>query len=98
MSDQFTYNPNVTSVHDWAASSLLTVAPQPATDHVSVSLPHWTSRTLEAYSLSGAMLAAITLPDDQTSFKIETGTWATGSYIVRVMSPQGTASAAVVKQ
>lgn len=97
-SDPFTYNPNVTSVNELTDVPQITIQPQPAYDAVRIAVPAWNARTIEVYSMTGELMLAERLTDENNSTEIKTAQWAAGTYIVRVVSVQGISTAPFIKR
>jgi photosystem II stability/assembly factor-like uncharacterized protein len=96
-SDAFVYDPNVLSVNEQSLNEMLTVAPQPALDQVTVTLPVWSNRVVEVFSITGERVLVQAIPDDATTFGVSTLLWSPGAYIVRMNAANGTASTSLIK-
>lgn len=96
-SDNFTYDPAVTSVEDEMFSASFSISPNPLSETALISLPMTGSRRLEVYALSGRQVVAIDIPDGVSSYQLDTKSWLTGSYLVRCSTDNGVWTRAVVK-
>jgi hypothetical protein len=97
-SDAFAYDPNVLSVNEQSLSEMLTAAPQPALDQVTITLPVWKNRVVQVYSITGERVLEQAIAEDATTFGLSTLLWSPGAYIVRMNAANGTASTSLIKQ
>jgi hypothetical protein len=97
-SDAFQYDPNVLSVNENLLSEALSAAPQPALDQTTLTLPLWSNRVVEVYSMTGERVWSQVVPDGTTTVEVATLLWSPGAYIVRLNAANGTASMTLVKQ
>jgi len=77
---------------------MLTAAPQPALDQVTITLPVWKNRVVQVYSITGERVLEQAIADDAATFGLSTLLWSPGAYIVRMNAANGTASTSLIKQ
>ena len=97
-SADFVLTLNPTSVEADAQQHMLSVFPNPAMDHATVTLPMATTRSLELIDIMGRVVYRTPIGDDLREIGVDLTAIVSGTYIVRVSAGSSTWMARLVRE